>query len=1084
MVEESKTPAMILSEIQKGLKSSAVEERLKSIETLSTLKYSSGGILHQLETMAIKDRSKRVRAVALDALDLSVHRQIFRKNHSLSESMRAVLVDEIYRWGEDGLLSNDVTEVLAKRYTYDKKLAKRKIEAVAKPKAVSPLSVAKAPVALEKMIAPVKPPAPKKPKRSLAQVLFSESSIKISLYLGAFFLVSAALIFAALAERFRLPILVVVSLGFLSAALRTKQKLPQASFTFFIIFSMFLFVDAGVLRDLLNLQSAGSYIYWAVINFLIAGVWGYGTWLYTSRFFSVATFFAAIVGVINFSRVFDSPLSLPLFLMVLVIWGALLLTKFLIKWQDQEFAKPLFIVSQISLLLVLLTSLTSLAMMSMRWGDGWWFLVGLMWLLASAAFVFSNLVWENGLFHYAAVGALIPVPWMILNIFGELASPVQVFFAWAWGTAFILASVFLRDFLKSEKWKKYSLPFLLGGGVILGSSLLMALARSYDVQNVTSLFFAVLGVALTALALHIYKPHIIYWSISLVLAISAFFLFFEFSFMENIEIFMGYKLFVASLLLLLPDSLLSRKVKEIPWRAPLQALGGVMVFAFVSVPRETDLQAALLLGAMALFFFFYALRLRFFLGYIATAFLAFSLLYGGYVFSPTIWLPSLFTLALFYYAFGYLLKKQNLITIDKSWADLFRFSGLILGSAMLLIAFSSGENYLGYYALLLAFLFFLETFLREYQLWEIGIHLWLGVGIYAILNESNLQHDTVYTLLIVGLLWLGLDMLFERILKEKRVLQLPVQIASALLILVNTLMLLSDLNLFALPATISFGVYALFFSGYAIYRKDARFGYLITSYLPLHVIALLHALEQEYWLLPLIILALLYYALGLFIKKEKWREMWIYSSLILATLLAFSAPFEDSGLLASVPVAITATLYAVHAFRKKNVWLGFPANGFYLMAYFMILLRYHVDQPQFFTLAAAVLGMLMHYLLVRSGSKKAAFITGMLSQLILLSTTYIQLVSEGIFLYFVILFFQALAVLIYGVISRSRSLVITPIAFLVLSVVTVTFSLLEGFSSLLLIGCAGVLLIAFGIGALLLREKFITLRDKLDDWDA
>ena len=126
----------------------------------------------------------------------------------------------------------------------------------------------------------------------------------------------------------------------------------------------------------------------------------------------------------------------------------------------------------------------------------------------------------------------------------------------------------------------------------------------------------------------------------------------------------------------------------------------------------------------------------------------------------------------------------------------------------------------------------------------------------------------------------------------------------------------------------------------------------------------------------------------------------------------------------------------------------------------------------------------MHYLLVRSGSRTAAFITGMLSQLTLLSTTYFQMVSEEELIYFVVLFFQALVVLIYGIIIRSRSLVITPIIFLIVGVLTITFGLLEGLPTILLIGCTGVFLIAFGIGALLLREKVSGLRERLDDWNS
>ncbi len=204
---------------------------------------------------------------------------------------------------------------------------------------------------------------------------------------------------------------------------------------------------------------------------------------------------------------------------------------------------------------------------------------------------------------------------------------------------------------------------------------------------------------------------------------------------------------------------------------------------------------------------------------------------------------------------------------------------------------------------------------------------------------------------------------------------------------------------------------------------------------------------------------------------------------MLGSLVAISAPFENMGAAKSIPVVIAAGLFTVEAFRKRNLWLGFPANALYLMAYFMILVNFEVDQPQFYSVGAAALGMLMHYLLVRAGSKTSAFITGMLSQLVLLSTTYVQMLSEEQLVYFAVLFFQALAVLIYGIVIRSRSMVITPIIFLVLGVLTVTFSLLEEWS-IFIIGCTGIFLILFAIGALLLRERFASLREQLDDWNA
>ena len=183
-------------------------------------------------------------------------------------------------------------------------------------------------------------------------------------------------------------------------------------------------------------------------------------------------------------------------------------------------------------------------------------------------------------------------------------------------------------------------------------------------------------------------------------------------------------------------------------------------------------------------------------------------------------------------------------------------------------------------------------------------------------------------------------------------------------------------------------------------------------------------------------------------------------------------------------VAFTATLWAVEAFARRNVWLGFPANALYLLAYFMILIELKVDEPQYFSMGAAILGMIMHYLLTRTGSKTGAFITGMASQLVLLGTTYIQMLNTERLIFFVVLFFQSLAVMTYGLVIRSRSLVFTPIVFSVLGVITVIYSALKGISTVVLIGCTGIILLMLGILAVLMRERITRLGERLSGWQA
>ncbi len=111
-----------------------------------------------------------------------------------------------------------------------------------------------------------------------------------------------------------------------------------------------------------------------------------------------------------------------------------------------------------------------------------------------------------------------------------------------------------------------------------------------------------------------------------------------------------------------------------------------------------------------------------------------------------------------------------------------------------------------------------------------------------------------------------------------------------------------------------------------------------------------------------------------------------------------------------------------------------------------------------------------------------AFIAGMLSQFVLLGTTYLQMLSTERLLFFVILFVQGLIILVYGLIQRSRSLVFTPIVFVVLGVITVIYSALKDLGTVILIGSTGVALLLAGIVAVLLRERITKLSEQLSEW--
>jgi hypothetical protein len=292
-------------------------------------------------------------------------------------------------------------------------------------------------------------------------------------------------------------------------------------------------------------------------------------------------------------------------------------------------------------------------------------------------------------------------------------------------------------------------------------------------------------------------------------------------------------------------------------------------------------------------------------------------------------------------------------------------------------------------------------------------------------------------------------------------------------------------------ATLALVIIAGFLTLFSLLDHQPLIAYGATTSLALALGFGLIWLEQDQWVLPLVGLASLYYLAGLISARlgqfGGWAGVLRLSGLGLGTLAALSAPIQG-GIGGVIGPTLVATFFAIEAFRLRQVWLGVPANLLYLVAYFTLLVELDVSQPQFYSIGAALLGFIIHYFLVRSGSRWAAFLTGLLSQFILLGTSYIQMFSTEQILYFFVLFLQALAVLVYGLVVRSRSLVLAPILFVVLGVITVALSVLAGIPALILVGCTGLLLLLLGIAALIMREKILAatnrLGERLGGWQA
>lgn len=919
------------------------------------------------------------------------------------------------------------------------------------------------------------------------QALLSKTSIKIALYLGAFFVIASALILAALVETLRLPILLGVSVLFGGGALALKKRLPQPSFILWLVFSALLLISGGVLADLLKLSGPPLSVYWLAVLAAMAAVWGFSTWLYVSRFFSLATFGALTLAAWHFANIFEPGNDLYLFSLAIAGIFGLAGTWLLKTWQSQKFALPLYLLAQaFELIILVIAAPWALYNLFENYSQTWWLFGALTWVAAFLFYTASDFIIPFPLFRFLAAGALMPVAWLALTEF----EPSNTIFAlgwWAWGFALLLAGEVV-SFFKTDKVGRFALP------LNLASLPLFFIAALVGTTESAWLGFGLFAASALALTLaQIRRSRWWVWIAGVACWVMTWLFFFSLPPIEELKI---SGIFIISGLLIplsLLDWLLPGEFASHPaWRWPLRAFAVVTlaVGAFVSlVALSPDLLlATLALGLFALLGLVYALRFKLpVLLPLFTGFLPLSLLYGLRHFDLEWWLPALTALSALYYLTGYTLAR-----FDKKghWANALRWAGLALGLlASPFAGFYSGSGD-GWYVGILGILFVIETFGRFAWL-EIAVHSLYALALALVLVENKIDNPNLY-LLGISVVILSLDMFFERALPGRTTLKTLVRAGGWLVAAAGNLFLFADWQSASGLDVAASLTYNLLFLAYALlYRKpDLGFIYFASVAVTALTVAGFAGLEQ--WTGVLILLSLAYYALGFLDWPRGWGQIRRVSGLLLATATALSAPMENSGIpvprfpagWASLPVALAATLWAVEAFRRRNVWLGFPANGLYLMAYYIILLELNVNQPQFFSVGAALLGLLMHYLLTRAGANAGAFITGMVSQLILLGTTYIQMVSTNSLAYFAALFFQSIVVMLYGLVFRSRSLVFTPIVMVVLGVVTVVFSVLKGIATVLLIGCTGILFIILGIVAVLMRERLTELRDRLSDWKA
>jgi hypothetical protein len=1250
-------------------------------------------LLFYIEKMAAQDEDKDLRAAALEALNAPNLRALrAQRLMKLGGNEQRFILQELETWQKQGLIGNDLANSLRSRYRITFKpaptpAAQTGTQAPPAPATAQPAE--STPVAVAAPTPAVAAPRPEpRPRQSLAQTLLSETSIKTFLYLGAFFVISAAIILAALVETLRLPILSLAVLGFGAAAIALKKRLPQPSFVLFIVFSFLLPINAGVFADLVKLEDQVLAAYWTFVLLTSAGIWAFATWFYNSRFFTLTAFGAFIWSGWNLPGILAVEPAGEYRLMALQLTNLASLAGivFLIRKKDWKFSFPAFLSGQLFNLFLFATlgiyALINLAYNQPNWA---WLALAFAALLCAGYYVASHLVRPFLLYPWLATAAFSPGLYFGLNAFA-FAHENSFVFAIGWAAWAVLLTALSEITYRiahlswlQGKTKEYPLPLSLAGIALflIGSLWGLFVSASWG--------FAVFALAALVLTVaHIARPRGWVWLAALVHGLAAYFLFFRLPFIPVIvHDYLLFQATAAAVLLLLPDLLLKPDWRaRLGWFLPLRGLGAFVglwtVIEIFGTAVSDQAQAAISSFLLSGFYWLYAIRYqKAWLGYLPAFLFPLGLVYGFGALDLPLGFAAVATLSALYYGFGLALARFLRL---EDWSKTLRWTGLTLILFLAVAALVGEYRFEGWFIALLALAFLLES--RRHPHIEIIAPAVLALGFVLVLFENNVE-AAFYYLAGVSALWLAIEYIYKLLLPA-RPLALPTRIAGAglgaltaavflvsagespaqfaislvfsifvlayallyrqprlgyafnlflalaALSLANlwldsawlwtlaplailyfifglalnndwgTTLRFSGLGLAALTALAApfasqtgggwfvavlglpwlgetllkkrpwaeggfylFGLLSLgmvlhqyelltpayyffgmaifllgfelifgldiartpilsvptrilgglaaaisilaclpngietgelvislaltvFFALYAILRRQPALGYVPAGLLPLSVLFGLNWLGWGNWLWPLIAVAVGYYLasllLGLF--SADWSRMLRLSAIGLATLTSLSAPFEGSGALASIPVAIAASLWAVEAFRRRNVWLGFPTNGLYLLSYFMLLASLEVTQAQYYSAGAALLGLLMNYLLTRAGSDKGAFVTGMISQLVLLGTTYIQMVATEELGYFAALFFQALVVLVYGLVIRSRSLVGLPIFMLVLGVSTIVLFILRGLSTVILIGCTGIVMLVAATLAVVLRERLAQVGERLSNWKA
>ncbi|MBN1429370.1 MAG: HEAT repeat domain-containing protein [Anaerolineae bacterium] len=1071
-------------------------ERLNAAQALGQVDISNQHIVQAIERVAVSDPDPMVRQAALEALSAPAHQRVQWQcfKQSLNPVPPSRMQREIDEWARSELIPAETATLLKQRYPLQEPSVPPQASPTTAPPPAPPVSPA-----------PAQSPA-RQP--TLSQILLSETSIKVALYMGAFFVVAAGFIIAALVEVARLPILSVVTLLLLGSSLALMRRLPMAGFVLYAAGGLMIPIDARVLEDLLHLTNTQAGSLWCVTYIFSALIWIAGTWRMRSRLFSLLAFIACTLAAYNLRLWLDSEHWCLLLgtSTLLGLAGAWLLR----RWDGNKLFWPLFVIAQIQQAVLLLASIgrafamaiDSRSTQSLSWLD----IAGL-WLVSTLFYIASDLLIppsksnsgdtksvEISIFQLLSVFCLAIVPLVAVQAFSPTLRVFGVV-AWIWGGLFALAGEGLC-LAGKKKLNSYGFYGLLASAPLLLLGILVE-------QSVGLRVFYWAGAATLYTGLAIRQIRWPIWSLAVVAWTAAYLTGFSLPAIESLGLFIGFILIVPMAVYLMFD-LFGRKHFSLSrhWTLPVLIMGILLVVVtgyvtIISFMREPG-NVALTYLMMAAFLTIYAVldsQVVFWAAALVTAYVGYLAmlqldgvarleLFPGFLYLPP---------AIAYLLIYRIIRYQSVL--KPAWWQSSLSIGGMAGAIDITLALTTrwqpGNVALTclLWAVVLGVFTLIET---ERVLWWSGTLVMLYAGYLAGSSIDAVVSRGIfsgYIHLIPAVVFLSIDLAARRLLNAGTGWTTPPRALGAIAGLVTSGFAISSLVDAPERGAIVFTIFAVYFTVYAVLDSRQWVTYLATGAGALAYFFFLMSVDRPdpRWAMPFTFFATGYYLLGLVLTLSPLGRNFALSrplqlsGIFLGSLVSLIAFFQG-GLAGVFGIALVATCLAIEALRQRNVWLGYPTNFFYLLSYFLILRELKVDEPQFFAIGAAMLGLFMHYLLVRNQSKGAAFITGLLSQLILQSTSYIQMVATQDLKFFMLLFFESIVVMIYGLVIRSRSLLFVPIAFLILGTGTVAFTILKGVSTAAIIGSTGVVLLMLGILALLMRERLTRWAEVLNTW--